>query len=127
MGRAGDEAGVSPSEEYVFAKRFAVSGSWMQAIWQDVRYGARLLRVNPGFATVAILSLALGIGANTAIFQLLDAVRLRMLPVKDPQQLAFVRIQGRRWGGGMFHGYYSWLTNAQWEQIRAQQKSFSAA
>ena len=58
---------------YFIGQVISVSGSWMQAIWQDVRYGARLLRVNPGFATVAILSLALGIGANTAIFQLLDA------------------------------------------------------
>jgi hypothetical protein len=56
-------------------------------IWQDLRYGARLLRRNPGFTAVAVLSLMLGIGANTAIFQLLDAVRLRPLPVKDPAQL----------------------------------------
>src|ERR1700733_15203831 len=51
-------------------------------IWNDLRFGARLLRKNSGFAMGAILSLALGIGANTAIFQLLDAVRLRTLPVK---------------------------------------------
>jgi len=47
-----------------------------------LRFGARLLRLNPGFAAIAVLSLALGIGANTAIFQLLDAVRLRTLPVR---------------------------------------------
>ena len=47
------------------------------ASWRDLRHGARLLRLDPGFSAVAILSLALGIGANTAIFQLLDAVRLR--------------------------------------------------
>ena len=64
----------------------------MQTLWQDIRHSLRLLRLNPGFTTVAILSLALGIGANTAIFQLLDAVRLRTLPVKDPQQLAIVRL-----------------------------------
>jgi putative ABC transport system permease protein len=61
-------------------------------IWNDLRFGARLLRKNSGFAVVAILSLALGIGANTAIFQLLDAVRLRTLPVKDPQELVRVKI-----------------------------------
>jgi putative ABC transport system permease protein len=103
-----------------------VKSGWVETVWQDVRYGARLLRVNPGFAAVAILSLALGIGANTAIFQLLDAVRMRALPVKDPQQLAFVRIHERHGGSGRFHGYYSWLTNPQWEQIRDQQKSFSS-
>ena len=51
-----------------------------------------MLRLNPGFASVAILSLALGIGANTAIFQLLDAVRIRTLPVTNPQELVEVRI-----------------------------------
>ena len=64
---------------------------WVESIWQDLRYGARTLRASPVFTIVAILSLALGIGANTAIFQLLDAVRLRNLPVKDPQQLAGIR------------------------------------
>jgi len=66
----------------------------------DVRYALRSLRRSPGFAAVAALSLALGIGANTAIFQILDAVRLRSLPVRDPQELAEVRIVGgnRGWG-----------------------------
>ena len=61
-------------------------------IWNDLHYGARLLFRSPGFATVAILSLALGIGANTTIFQLLDTVRLRTLPVKKLEQLARVAI-----------------------------------
>src|SRR5574340_549972 len=59
---------------------------------RDAGYGWRQLRRSPGFAVVALLSLALGIGANTAIFELLDAVRLRMLPVDNPQQLAEVHL-----------------------------------
>ena len=64
----------------------------LESVWQDLRYGARLLRRNPAFAAVAILSLVLGVGANTAIFQLLDAVRLRTLPVAHPETLAEIRI-----------------------------------
>jgi hypothetical protein len=57
---------------------------------QDLRYGARTLLRSPGFTSVAVLSLALGIGANTAIFSLIDAVMLRKLPVKDPDGLYIV-------------------------------------
>src|SRR6185295_16336236 len=64
----------------------------LDSAWRDVKYGARLLRLNPAFAIVAILSLSLGVGANTAIFQLLDAVRIRTLPVKSADELAEVRI-----------------------------------
>ena len=85
--------------------------------WRDLKYGARLLRLNPGFAVVAILSLALGIGANTAIFQLLDAVEFRLLPVKAPEQLAEIRIPAKsRWG--QVTGRRAEMTNAVWEQIR---------
>ena len=57
---------------------------WFDRLASDVRFALRLLRTNAGFTVVAIASLALGIGANTAIFQLLDAVRLRSLPVQRP-------------------------------------------
>src|SRR5438105_10168317 len=64
----------------------------VDSAWRDLKYGARLLRLNPAFAVVAVLSLALGVGANTAIFQLLDAVRIRTLPVADPGSLVEIRI-----------------------------------
>jgi predicted permease len=62
----------------------------MERLLQDFRYGLRMMRNNPGFSAVAVLSLALGIGANTAIFSLIDAVMWRMLPVKDPEALLVV-------------------------------------
>ena len=105
------------------------SVSWethIETLWSDLRFGARLLRFNPVFAGAAILSLALGIGANTAIFQLLDAVRLRTLPVKNPQELASVRIDQRQSMSGSSSGRYSDLTYAMWVQIRAQQQGFSS-
>jgi hypothetical protein len=72
----------------------------------DLRHGLRLLRLNPGFATVAVLSLALGVGANTAIFELLDAVRLRTLPIRQPEGLAQVRIANQDWTPTVFLGNY---------------------
>jgi predicted permease len=63
----------------------------LERLWQDLRYAARQLASHPGFASIAVLSLALGIGANTAIFGLIDHVMLRLLPVKSPEQLLLIR------------------------------------
>ncbi|AXC11509.1 ABC transporter, ATP-binding protein [Acidisarcina polymorpha] len=92
----------------------------------DLRYGARLLLRNPGFAIIAILSLALGIGANTAIFQLLDAVRLRSLPVKAPEQLGAVQIvDSPKCCDGDFYSTEAVLTGALWKAIKEQQQGFA--
>jgi predicted permease len=98
----------------------------MESVWQDLRYAARMMRMNLGFFVVATISLALGIGANTAIFQLLDAVRLRSLPVENPQQLAELRIAPNdHCCMGNFSTRRPSFTFAQWEQIRAHQQAFS--
>lgn len=97
---------------------------WLESTWQDLRYAARVLRASPGFAMVAILSLTLGIGANTAIFQVLDAVRLRSLPVRNPQELTEVKIVGGNHGMGLNQPYGE-LTRPLWELIRDQQQAFS--
>ena len=105
--------------------RSATWESFVEACWQDLRYATRQLRANPLFTAAAILSLALGIGANTAIFQLIDAVRLRTLPVKNPQEIAKVAIDHRGGASGNFSTRYPDLTYAIWDQIRKQQQGFS--
>src|SRR5262249_21871119 len=94
-------------------------------MFHDLRFGARMLLKNKSFTTVAALSLALGIGANTAIFQLIDAVRLRTLPVKAPQELAEIRIADMTGARGNFNSPHPAVTNPIWEQIRDRQQAFS--
>ena len=72
--------------------REARSGVWLEQFWQDARFGARLLRRNPGFTAVAVVTLALGIGVNTAIFSLVHAVVLSRLPFPHPEQLVTIAI-----------------------------------
>lgn len=73
---------------------------WMDELQADLRYSFRMLRNHTGFAAVAILSLALGIGANTAIFGLIDAVMLRILPVREPERLVFIQNVGTQGQNG---------------------------
>jgi putative ABC transport system permease protein len=85
----------------------------MNSLLQDFRYALRQLRRKPGFATVAILTLALGIGANTAIYTLLDQALLRRLPVQDSQRLVMLRYSGSNTGhvssyGGDDKNYFSY-------------------
>lgn len=70
----------------------------LETLWRNIRYGARQLRRNPLFTTIAVLSLALGIGANTAVFTLLDQLVLRLLPVKDPERLVMIWSTGPHLG-----------------------------
>jgi putative ABC transport system permease protein len=97
----------------------------MTSFWRDLRHAFRSLRFSPGFTLVAVLTLALGIGANTAIFQLIDSIRLRTIPVKNPQELGTIRIADRHWGSGQFSSQYSQLSFAMWEQIRKRQEGFA--
>ena len=96
-------------------------------VWQDLRYGVRQLRLNPGFAAVAVLSLALGIGANTAIFQLVNAVRLRTLPVERPEELAYIDFAKGSMRSGWFSTRSARFTYTHWEQLRDRQEPVSGA
>ncbi len=94
--------GVEQVKEQVWAAR---PGAWLETFVQDTRFGLRLLRKSPGFATVAILILALGIGANTAIFSIMNGLMLRPLPVRDPGKL--VELLHQYPGEPSFNGF-SW-------------------
>ena len=92
--------------------------TFVENLMRDIIYAARVLRKSPIFTATAVLSLTLGIGATTAIFQLLDAVRLQTLPVRDPQQLVEVRFQNPQFRDGAFEGAYSEMSAPLYTQIR---------
>lgn len=91
----------------------------------DLRFGLRQLRLNPTFTAVAVLSLALGIGANTAIFQLIDAIRLRTLPVAKPQELAYIDFAKGARRSGWWSTRSANFTSNLWDSVRQQQQAFS--
>src|SRR5881396_1534728 len=101
--------------------------AFLDTIGQDLRYGMRILRRNPTFALVAILALALGTGANAAIFQLVNALRLRSLPVEQPNELVSIGID-RHGKGRVGRGYpgRSIFTEPLWQEIRSQQQAFAS-
>ena len=97
QGMAPDEArqlavrSFGPMEKHKEEARDARGVSWLEEFFADVRYGARTLRKNPGFATLAVLTLGLGIGANTAIFSVINGVLLKPLPYENGNRLVLVQ------------------------------------
>ncbi|MGH9752429.1 MAG: ADOP family duplicated permease [Blastocatellia bacterium] len=101
-------------------------GGWLETLWQDLRFGIRMLLKQPGFSLTAVLTLALGIGANAAIFTLLHAVMMKNLPVADPERL--VRIgDGMSSGVGISNpddGKYSLFPTAAWRLMKEKTPEF---
>ena len=97
----------------------------MGSLFQDVRYGLRMLRKSPAFTAVAVLTLALGIGANTAIFTVVNALLLKMLPIKAPQQLVLLGdpgMVGGRWNGTPSIDFFSYPL---YREFRAKTTAFT--
>src|SRR5579864_7711503 len=126
-------AGMSPTEarrralaqfgglEYIKEETRDARGThFIDTLFQDIRFAGRVLRKTPLITAIALLSLALGIGANTAIFSLIDAVMLRMLPVQNPAQLVQIKFRSP-----VSPNPRSSVTNPIWEQVRDHQDVFS--
>ncbi|HLJ29976.1 MAG TPA: ABC transporter permease [Candidatus Angelobacter sp.] len=96
-------------------------GEWLRSLWQAVRYGGRMLRRSPGFALAAVVTLALGIGGNTAIFTVTSALLLKPLPFHNPQELVGIDLQRKGNGGTSSSGF----SLNRYEQIRDRNHSFS--
>jgi hypothetical protein len=128
-------AGMSPEDARYAAMRLFGNSTWLKeetrATWgwlwveqvsQDLRYGLRVLLRNPLFSAVAVGTLALGIGANTAMFSLVDQVVLRLLPVSHPEQLVIVRETGNHYGNSYGPNTISW---PMFEDLRDNNQAFS--
>jgi predicted permease len=98
---------------------------WLDDVRRDVRFGIRTIARYPGFTLVTVLTLALGVGANTAVFQLVDALALRPLPVPRADELVEVRIAGGNGGFGVNPGTYSELTRPLWHELQRHAEPFS--
>jgi len=98
------------------------AGVWLDSLVQDLRYGVRTLAKNPAFTLVAMATLGLGLGANTAMFSLLDQVVLRLLPVSHPEQLVIVRETGNHYGNSYGPNTVSW---PMFEDLRDNNQVFS--
>jgi predicted permease len=129
------QTGVDPEEAHRYARRQTGgidqvvqsvrdvrAGVWLDRLVQDVQYGVRTLAKNPTFSLVAVGTLALGIGANTAMFSLLDQVVLRLLPVRHPEQLVIVRETGNHYGNTYGTNTISW---PMFEDLRDNNQVFS--
>jgi predicted permease len=127
--------GVSPEESYRDARldiggveqtkesvRDVRAGVWLDTLMQDLRYSVRTLAKNPAFTLIAMATLALGIGANTAMFSLLDQVVLRLLPVRDPERVVIVRETGNHYGNSYGPNTISW---PMFEDLRDNNQVFS--
>jgi predicted permease len=97
----------------------------LDSFFRDARYAVRGFAKSRAFTAMAVLTLALGIGANTAVFQLVDAVRLRSLPIQNPQELAELHIKGWNDGFGISDGRYSNFTIPMWQEVRRHHDPFS--
>ncbi|HEY3990987.1 MAG TPA: ABC transporter permease [Acidobacteriaceae bacterium] len=131
------EAGIAPSDAEAAARRrfgnptlqrersyTAWGWSWLEGLLQDILYGLRAMLRSPGITIVALLSLALGIGANTAIFSLMDAVMLRSLPVKEPGKLMLLG-PGDVWGITSQFGRTEIYSYPFYRQMRERNQVFS--
>jgi len=101
-------------------------GFWLETMWSDVRFGLRMLKKSPGFTAVAILTIALGIGANTAVFSAMNTVLLRSLPLPHPEQLVHLKLPNNQpWGAWNTGDGDTSFSEPVFEELRKQKEVFS--